>query len=223
MENKSYYNGNNALWPVLADIRKDIGDARVDSVKNAMEAKLESCKTESGIQGAIQVQDTANQVNFRALDNKICETEKSAIIFAKDAIIEALKMESRLTERITAFERNVDTNFCETKKDISDVNFNLEKVNTHLTHAIDKNSSDVQLQIEKKFAHLREEELEDKLSMLTREHEFIKNNLLFSNQFSSLQNSVNSILQHQQLTNKVVQFGAGNVATPTNTQALNNV
>lgn len=177
--------GNNTNHAILSDLRKDVGDAA-----------LEAAKTESRIQAAIQVQDANNNVNFRALDNKICETQKDAIVVGKDAIINSLQIEARTTDRITNFERNVDNQFCDVKSQI----------------AVVKN--DLGLQIERGFCDLREKTLEDKVAELLRAQDDLKNNLLFSNQI----NAINSTLQNQHMANKVVQFGTGNAAIPTNTQ-----
>lgn len=170
---------------ILADLRKDVGDAA-----------LEAAKTESRIQAAIQVQDTNNNVNFRALDNKICEVQKDAIIVGKDAIINALQIEARTTDRLTSFERNVDGQFCDVRSQIAGV------------------KNDLGLQIERGFCDLREKTLEDKVAELLRDKDDLKNSLFFSNQISA----INSTLQNQHLSNRTIQFGAGNIATPTNTQ-----
>ncbi len=189
------------IQSTLADIRKDVGDA-----------KVEACKTECAIQAAIQVQTNNNEINFRALDNRICETEKSAIVFAKDGIIEALKIESRVSNRLTDLERNVDMQFCEVKSKI-------ETVNTHLTHELDKGFAASMLETERKFAHLREEDLEEKLDACRRENALALQNANFGTQFAVVNSAIQNLInQTQHLSNKVVQFGVGNVAVPTNTQ-----
>ncbi len=173
----------------LADIRKDVGDA-----------KVEACKSECAIQAAIQVQTNDNEINFRALDNRICETEKSAIVFAKDGIIEALKVESRLTNRITDFERNADMQFCT------------------LNSTVEKGFAASMLATERSFAHIREEDLEEKLDACRRESAIALQNANLGAQFSLLNSTVaNLVQQTQHLSNKVVQFGVGNVAVPTAT------
>ncbi len=188
------------LQTTLADIRKDVGDA-----------KVEACKAECNIQAAIQVQTNANEINFRSLDNKICETEKSAIVFAKDSIIEALRIESRVSNRITDLERNVDTQFCEVKS-------NIEKVNTHLTHGMDKGFAASMLETERKFAYLREEDLEEKLEACRREGAAALQNANFGSQFAVINSAIQNLTnQNQLLSNKIVQFGVGNLATPINT------
>lgn len=189
-----------SVQQTLADIRKDVGDA-----------KVEACKTECAIQAAIQVANNANEINFRSLDGKICETEKSAIVFAKDSIIEALRIESRVSNRITDLERNVDTQFCDVKSSI-------EKVNTHLTHQLDKGFAASILETERKFAHMREEDLEEKLEACRRDSAAALQNANLGAQFSIMNSTIASLVQQtQHLSNKVVQFGVGNVAVPTAT------
>lgn len=202
----------NILEQTLGHIRKDVSDAA-----------LEAAKVESRIQAAIQVQDTNNNVNFRALDNKICETEKSAIIYAKDSAIEALKTEARVADRITAFERNADGQFCDVKKDIMGVNFNLEKVNTHLTHTMDKGfaaamleterkAGEIKLEIERRFCHLREEQLEDEVESLRACKAQLEQNNVFAGQFAAINSAlINLNNQTQHLTNSVINFGSGAV------------
>ncbi len=194
-------NGFYVTQAMLGDLRKDISDARV-----------EACKTECGIQEAIQTQTNTNEINFRALDNKICETEKAAIVFAKDGTIEALKAEARLTNRISDLERSVDTQFCKTHTIIENMNLNL-------THLLDKGFASVLLESERGFCKLREEDLEDKLDACRRENAVALQNANFGNQFAVINSAIQNLVnQTQHLSNRVVQIGAGNVALPVNTQ-----
>lgn len=198
---------------ILADIRKDIGDAAT-----------EACKVESRIQAAIQVQDTNNQVNFRALDNKVCETEKSAIIYAKDAQIESLRSEARIADRITAFERNADMQFCDVKHNIEGVNTNLEKVNTHLTHTIDTKfchlSTEMLKQTQVLLDRLAADKLDsknDEILQLRERNRHFEQVLAFSNQLTSINSSISDLSQQQKLTNQSINFGTGAIGAQTAT------
>jgi len=173
---------------ILADLRKDVGDAA-----------LEAAKVESRIQAAIQVQDTNNQVNFRALDNKICEVQKDAIIVGKDAIINSLQIEARATDRLNALSTNMEHHFCKVEADIKEV------------------KCDLGLQIERGFCELREKTLQDQLDELRRKVACGDNSLI-SAQISNLTGLVNSTLQEQKQNNKTVQIGTGLIATPSNSQ-----
>lgn len=190
---------------ILADIRKDVGDAAT-----------EASRVESRIQSAIQVQDTNNQVNFRALDNKICETEKSAIIYAKDGQIENLRTEARLTDRITAFERNADTQFCDVKHNIEGVNTNIERVNTHLTHIIDSKFCHLGTELLKQtqviLGQLNADKLDsknDEIAQLRERNRHFEQVLAFSNQLTAINSSLSDLSQQQKLTNQSINFGTG--------------
>ncbi len=197
-------NGFYVTNAILANLRSDVSDARI-----------EACKTECAIQAAIQEDTNTNEINFRSLDNRICETEKSAIVFAKDAIIESLKSEARVTDRITDLSRSTDMQFCEVKTAIA-------AVNTHLTHQLDRQFAASMLETERGFNHLREEDLEEKIDACRREHDAAIQNANFNTQFAIIGSAIQNLTsQTQGLSNAVVQIGAANVAVPLNTQ--NNV
>lgn len=75
----------------LGEIRKDIGDAKVASVQ-----------TECNIQAAIQVQDAANQVNFRALDKQLCDARHDATVAAMNGTIQGLTNTTSIKDQASA-------------------------------------------------------------------------------------------------------------------------
>ncbi len=194
-------NGFYVTQAMLGDLRSDVGDARV-----------ESCKTECAIREAIQTQGNTSEINFRALDNSICHAEKAAIVFAKDGIIESLKAEARLTDRISDLERSIDLQFCKTHSLI-------ESSNLHLTHLSTKGFASVLLENERGFCKLRTSSLEDQLLACQREHDANIQNANFNTQFGIIGSAIQSLVnQTQGLSNAVVQIGAANIAVPLNTQ-----
>lgn len=211
--------GLNNMWGNNGNGRGNHDSSDNHILRAISDARIEACKTESAIQAAIQAQTIQNSVEFRGLDNKICETQKDAIVVGKDAVINSLQIESRNTDRLNHIERNIDENFCDVKKDIMGVNFNLEKVNTHLTHTIDKNHSIVMVELERKFCELRENSLKDEIERLRRRCDHADQVNLFSNQFSAINSAISDLSQNQRLTNQTIQFGTGNLATPTASSA----
>ncbi len=192
------------------------------SQESVSDLRHEVSDVKSDIKTSIQLQDASNQGNFRHLDGQICETEKSAIIFAKDATIEALRVEARTADRITALERNVDMQFCDVKSDIKDVTIELGKVHTDLTHQLTLGFGDVKLenersehrislQMERGFCKVAEDALKAELAELRRNCDQQSITGAFNTQLSLINSALTELNQNQRLTNSTINFGNGNL------------
>jgi hypothetical protein len=152
-----------------------------------------------------------------------------------EARVEALKTNTELSryladksdgikERLTGFERNVDMNF-------RDVLIDAEKNAAAITLNAEKNAAAIALAGERntriitdKLDAIERRSLKDELdetrldNLWNRFNSNVNSNFALQNQeIASLKNMINSVEQTQRFSSKTVQFGAGNVAIPTQT------
>lgn len=186
----------------VAQIRRDIPKAEAD-IKEAILAQSianghEFCDLGKTVltDGSLTRLNLANAE--RDLQNRIHETRIEALKTNTDLSRYLADKTDSVKDRMTAFERNVDLQFC----DIKSENFkNTQKI-------IDSIASNKYDAIKDKLDETRLECSNMKFS----------NNFALQNQeVANLKNMINSIEQTQRFSSKTVQFGAGNVAIPTQT------
>ncbi len=178
-------------------------------------------------QGISSIKDSVAQ-SKDALNERLSDAEGRIVAAAHASEVRDLESRFIVTNRISDLERNVDENFCDVRKEICEVGHDLQKVNTHLTHIIDKgnaalafqaekNKGEIEVLIERKFSHAREAELKDELDRERRRNEIFMQNNLFTSQIQAINSNLIDLAQQQKATQQTIQFGAGNIATPANT------
>lgn len=199
----------------ISDLRSDVAgvNTNVHILGNEMQA-------------AFAVQTASQAGEFRNLDNQICSVEKEAIKAQYESKIATLQSTNEITNKIDASTIDLKnqlfgistvmaSEFCDTKHLI-------ERGNAELALQAERNTNALSLQMERGFCKVSEdslratiEALRDERECSRRERDGFTQNLLLSQQTNSILNAIDSQLQRQ--TSQIVQFGAGNVATPVNT------
>lgn len=168
-------------------IMEKVADLSREVAENATEI------AEAGLELTKSIMNEGSTTRFnlanveRDLQNRIFE-----------ARIESLKTSKDVNDRITEFERNTDMQF-------RDVLVSSEK-NTQVI---------LKQMAEDKAASLKDELDETRLELWNSRS--VSNFALQNQEIANLKNMINSVEQTQKFSNKTVQFGAGNVAIPTQT------
>lgn len=130
------------------------------------------------------------------LQREISDAKLDAVKSSMESKIEALRIENHLSNKIGHVETEIQSVKCHVDNKIA-----------NSTQAI--------------LNQLNADKLDsknDEIAALRSEKRALEQNAVFANQFSAINSVlVNLANQTQHLTNKVVQFGTGNVATPTST------
>lgn len=171
-----------------ADIKEALGNGFCEVEKSIGDASCENIKS----QGEISHRNTIhlNSVE-RDLQNRILENR--AIITK-----EIGDKTDRLRDQSYSFERSISEKLCEIKAEAKD--------NTRLI--LDRLTSDKLDEKQEIIDSLRHERSHDR-----HNHAFAMQNM----EIASLKQMLNSVEQSQRFSSKTVQFGAGNVAIPTQT------
>lgn len=186
----------------ISDLRKDVSD---------VDTHVEALGNE--IQGALAQQTLGQTQEFRNLDNRLCESEKTTMQGFFAVQTQGLMNTQAIKDQLTAQGQMIAQNFCEVKEAI---------------HADGDATRALINQIETQ--NLRDALAAERRSRDNREIEI---NVIQTNQQTQNQFQAQLQQQQQQLTgflhtlftevqlqrqgNRTVQFGTGNVATPTNT------
>lgn len=194
----------------VADLRKDVAD-------NAKEVHVLG----NEIAAMFATHNLTNAGEFRNLDNQICDVEKEAIKAQYEAKIATLQATNEITNKI-------DASTVDIKNQLFGISTTMASEFCDTKHLIERGNAALSLQIERGFNKITEDDLRDKIDVLRDERECYRrergsfnDNLLMSQQTNSILNAIDSQLQRQ--TSQIVQFGAGNLATPVNTNTQTSV
>lgn len=99
--------GTTVLEQNVSELRKDV--AGVNTTVEALGNEL---------QGALAMQNLAQQGEFRNLDNRLCDSEKASLTAAFQATIQGMQNTQLLSNQMTAFQVSTDKQFCEVKEAI---------------------------------------------------------------------------------------------------------
>lgn len=135
-----------------------------------------------------ELKDAMN-AEFRGVDSRLFNIAEETILARKDAEIAALKATNQIENRMTAFEVSTDKQFCGLRAEIG------------------KSTQEIL----NKLAADKLDEKNDEISRLRAEKAHLTQVNLFSSQLQAIASEV------QNMGTKITQFGAGNVATPVNT------
>lgn len=100
--------GTTVLEQNVSELRKDV--AGVNTTVEALGNEL---------QGALAMQNLSQQTEFRSLDNRLCDSEKSALTAAFQATIQGMQNTQMLSNQLTAFQVSNDKEFCSIKSAIN--------------------------------------------------------------------------------------------------------
>lgn len=176
------------IMNTVAELRRDVAKSEADI--KAFEAH-EFCDLGKTVlnDGSITRLNLANAE--RDLQNRIHETRVEALKTNTELSRYLADKSEQIKERLTNFERSVDDKFCGIKTEIKDSERRI----------LDKLTSET-------IDSLRHEKYADRHA-----YQFGLQN----QEIANLKNMINSVEQHQKFSSKVTQFGAGNVALPTQT------
>lgn len=218
-----YFSTNNgdqlAASIALAGLTKEspLDEVAANGVCNLRE---QVSKAEASLKDTIHAQSIANGAEFCGLNKAVlsdgsltrlnlANAERDLQNRIHEARLEALKTNTELSkylsdksdivkEKISAFERNVDENFCKVRTEIKDSERRI----------LDRLSADKLDEKNEIIESLRHERYADKSA-----YQFGLQN----QEIATLKQMINSVEQTQKFSSKTVQFGAGNVAIPTQT------
>lgn len=181
------------LWALLLG-RRDHGDCDRDKFVNVLAAENIADLRKETTENRADIIDNLRQVQSD-LKGKICDSEKEAMKAGFEAKVSILETRSELQSKV-----------CEVGHTVREAKCEIE----------DK----IQLSTAAILKQLHEDKLDEKndiIEQLRHRNLFHEQNQIFANQF----NSINSVLSHilmqdQKQGNKTIQYGLGNVATPTN-------
>lgn len=128
------------------------------------------------------------------LQREICDAKLDAVKAGMEAKIESLRIENNIINKVGDVATEIQAVKCHVDG----------KIAASTQHILDRMNAD------------KLDEKNDEIAQLRDRNRHMEQTLLFSNQMNSLTSMIDSI--NQKLSNKVVQFGVGNIATPTNTQ-----
>lgn len=172
-----------------------LGVAVTENATEVAEAEAELSKVILS-DGSLTRMNLANAE--RDLQNRIHDTRLEALKTNTELSRYLADKTDAVKERLTGFERNVDMQF-------QSASIIAEKNTRLLTEKLDA--------IERRS--LKDELDETRLELLSGKS--ASNFALQNQEIASLKNMINSVEQTQRFSSKTVQFGAGNVAIPTQT------
>lgn len=181
--------------------------AKVVELQNSSNLRAEVRDTEAALRETILNQTIGLNSEFRGLEGRIDNAALDAVKAQYEAKIASLQATNVL-------ERRIDDESEKIRTDIQQFQVSTDKQFCHVNSAIQSSTQTI-------LNHLAADKLDaknDEIAQLRAERNHLNQTLLFSNQLNSINSAINSIEQTQRLSNKVVQFGAGNTAIPVNTQ-----
>lgn len=178
--------------------------SKVVELQNTADLKAEMKDVESGLRETILNQTIGLGEEFRSLDTQIGNAKLDAVKAQFEAKIASLESTQAINNRLTAFEVSTDKQFCH-------VNSHVDAAERRVIERVDSSER----RILDKIADNILEEKNDLIAQLRTRNNNLDQTLLFSNQINGLAVALNNISQKQDLTNQTIQFGTGNVATPT--------
>lgn len=99
--------GNTVAEQNISELRKDV--AGVNTTVEALGNE---------IQGRLAMQDLSQAGEFRNLDNRLCDSEKTALASAYAASLQAFQNTQAIQNQMTAFQISTDKEFCSVKGQI---------------------------------------------------------------------------------------------------------
>lgn len=186
----------------VSDLRKDVADVKTAVMQS-------QCDTQSDL----QAQTIGQTQEFRNLDNRLCESEKSALTTGYQLSLQGFQNTQQITNLITAFQSQNAEQFCQIKEAVhSDGDATRALINQIET----QNLRDA-LAAERRNRDNREIEIN-----VTQTNQQTQNQLQAQLQqqqqvLTGFLHNLATEIQLQRQGNRVVQFGTGNVSTPTNT------
>lgn len=187
--------GTTVLEQNVSELRKDV--AGVNTTVEALGNEL---------QGALAMQNLAQSGEFRNLDNRLCDSEKSALQAAFAATIQGMQNTQAIQTQMTAFQVANDQQFCAIK---SQINADGDATRALITqNLIDDLRS--QLVAERRGRDSREIEINVQ-NNATQTQNQLQAQLQSQNQFlATMFNSLGD--QVNRAANSVVNVGSGTVA-----------
>lgn len=187
--------GSSWLLALLLGRRRGDDDCCAEKLQEIMNGKNISDARQEAAEHRAEITEDFRD-GLADLKNKICDAEKAGI-------------ESRWEAKFAVSEARNDINskVCEVGHTVREAKCEIEDKIQLSTAAILKQLHEDKL-----------DEKNDEIERLRHRNLFHEQNQIFANQF----NSINSVLSHilmqdQKQSSKIVQFGAGNAAVPTNT------
>lgn len=169
-------------------------------------------------QAAFNASNMNNSNNFRALDNRLCESEKSAIIAANAALVSGLQNTQSIKDQASAFQVINQENFCAVKELIhNDGDATRALITTNLIDGLR-----AELALERRSRDNREIEINvtqtNQQTQNQLQAQMQQQNQFLATMFNSLGDQVN------RAANSVVNVGSGSVAGgQTNNQSATKV
>lgn len=167
--------------------------SKVVELQNTADLKYDVKSVESNLRESILNQTIGFGNEFRGLEGKIDRAATDAVKAQYESKIASLESTNILSNKIGHVETEIQAVKCQIDNKIN-----------HSTQTI--------------LNHLNADKLDsknDEISELRSRNRHMEQTILFGNQLNSITSSINSM--DQRLTNQVVQFGTGNLATPTAT------
>lgn len=178
------------------DAMADAVAAKVVELQNTADLKAEVKSVEAGLRESILNQTIGLNGEFRGLEAGIAGAKLDAVKAGLEAQLRDLETRNHVTNKIGAVETEIQAVKC----------------------AIDSKIASSTQSILNHLAAAEESRLKDELALARSKNDKMEINAGFAAQFGTINNVLLQLAnQQEKLTSQVVQFGAGNVATPTNT------
>lgn len=180
--------------------------AQVVSLQNSADLKGLIQNVESQLQLAMQNQSNDLNAQFNAIQQAMCTSEVNALKASYESTISQLNSTNNIMNKIgdetqavqaqmTAFQVSNDRQFC----------------------AVDNKISNSTQLILSQLAADKLDSKNDEIALLRARTNSLETNINFGSQFNMIASQLNNLSQKQDLTNQTIQFGTGNVSTPTAT------
>lgn len=171
------------------------GAGTVVTEQNVSDIRKEIGDLGNEFQMALQASDNANQANFRDLDNRLCASEKETMQMGFALSTQGFQNTQAVKDQLTAMGSKIDSQFCAVNGAI------MASTQTILN----------QLCADKL------DEKNDLIDTLRAEKNHLTQIGAFNTALSGVYQAIGNLSQKQDLTNQTIQFGTGNVSTPTAT------
>lgn len=179
------------------DAIADAVAAKVVELQNTADLKAEIKDVESGLRETILNQTIGLNSEFRGIEGKIDRAALDAVKYGLEGQIRDLETKAHLGEKIGSVETEIQAVKC----------------------SIDSKIQSSMQSILNQLAFNEESRLKDELALARSKNDKLEISAGIANQFGAINNVLIQLAnQQEKLTNQVVQFGTGNVATPVATQ-----